>query len=377
MFVYGSIPNSFRITTPLRYSLILPALLFFSPATLLAGVVSFGAGPNQFSIEFVSIGDAGNAPAPPFGTPYGWSGGAVSNPGSVGYVYELGKYEVSREVITKYNSAFGTSSGLEISLMNMSSFGGNGANKPAAGISWNEAARFVNWLNTSSGYSPAYKFTTNGVNDDIQLWNSNEAGYDPANRFRNSRAVYVLPSLNEWVKAAYYNPVTKTYHGYISNSGVAPVHVPNGTVLNTAVFKQPLYQGPADITVAGGLGVFGLIGMGGNVSEWAESAYDTVNDNIGSHISTPVEIRNVLGGYWYSDYNALTFGYNNAGNPYFDPSQPLGNEAIGIRIARLSFNATAPVPEPGTTLLTAACLLGFLWNRWNRKRGIAGHLQRC
>lgn len=29
--------------------------------------------------------------------------------------------------------------------------------KPAE-VTWNEAARFVNWLNTSSGYHPAYKF---------------------------------------------------------------------------------------------------------------------------------------------------------------------------------------------------------------------------
>jgi len=34
-----------------------------------------------------------------------------------------------------------------------------GVDKPATSVSWNEAARFVNWMNTSSGYSAAYKFT--------------------------------------------------------------------------------------------------------------------------------------------------------------------------------------------------------------------------
>jgi formylglycine-generating enzyme required for sulfatase activity len=37
---------------------------------------------------------------------------------------------------------------------------GNGANRPATGVSWNEAARYVNWLNTSNGLAPAYKFAT-------------------------------------------------------------------------------------------------------------------------------------------------------------------------------------------------------------------------
>jgi hypothetical protein len=31
-------------------------------------------------------------------------------------------------------------------------------------------ARFVNWLNASTGHSAAYKFTTVGFNDNIALW---------------------------------------------------------------------------------------------------------------------------------------------------------------------------------------------------------------
>ena len=158
-----------------------------------AAVVSFGSGANQFNMEFVTIGNPNNA-ADTTGNP--------SPAGSVGYEYGIGKFEVSRNMITKYNSSFGTANSLEISLGDMTSFGGNGANKPATSVSWNEAARFVNWLNTSTGNQAAYKFTTSGVNDNIALWATDDAGYDVNNKYRNSLAKYVLPSYNEWYKAA-------------------------------------------------------------------------------------------------------------------------------------------------------------------------------
>ena len=152
---------------------------------------TFGSGTNQFQIEFVTIGNPGNA-ADTTGSP---------NPvGSVGYVYSMGKYEVSRDMITKANAA-GT---LGITLFNMSSFGGNGVNRPATGISWNEAARFVNWLNTSQGYQAAYNFTTSGANANITLWGAGQ--YSGSNQFRHKDAYYFLPSVDEWYKAAYGSP---------------------------------------------------------------------------------------------------------------------------------------------------------------------------
>ncbi|MFM7928550.1 MAG: hypothetical protein ACKO9Q_12650, partial [Pirellula sp.] len=103
-----------------------------------AAVVSFGSNANQFNMEFVTIGNPGNAAD---------TTGAPSPAGAVGYTYGIGKFEVSRDMITKFNA----SQSLQITLADMTSYGGNGANKPATGVSWNEAARFVNWLNTSQG----------------------------------------------------------------------------------------------------------------------------------------------------------------------------------------------------------------------------------
>ncbi|MFM8215191.1 MAG: hypothetical protein ACKN82_11185, partial [Pirellula sp.] len=68
-----------------------------------AAVVSFGSGGNTFNMEFVTIGNPGNA-ADNTGSP---------NPaGAVGYTYGIGKFEVSEDMIDKYNANFGTANSL-------------------------------------------------------------------------------------------------------------------------------------------------------------------------------------------------------------------------------------------------------------------------
>ena len=90
-----------------------------------AAVVSFGSGEYAFQMEFVTIGNPGNL-ADTTGTP---------NPaGAVGYEYGIGKFEVSEDMITKFNA----SQSLQITKET------RGTAKPATNISWNEAARFVN-----------------------------------------------------------------------------------------------------------------------------------------------------------------------------------------------------------------------------------------
>ena len=87
-------------------------------------------------------------------------------------------------MIDKANS----SGNLGITLQDMTSYGGNGVNKPATGISWFEVAKFVNWLNTSKGFVPAYKFDANG---NFQLWSASDAGYDGTNPYRNTLANFL------------------------------------------------------------------------------------------------------------------------------------------------------------------------------------------
>jgi hypothetical protein len=167
---------------------LLSLILFYVPD---AYADTFGSGTNAFDIEFVTIDNPGNAAD---------TTGAPNPAGAVPYTYRIGKFEVSEQMIDKANAlgAFGLTKTTR------------GADKPATEVSWNEAARFVNWLNTSTGNPPAYKFAVQpgGVGysptANIELWTIGDAGYDSNNLYRNSLARYFLPSVHEWYKAAYY-----------------------------------------------------------------------------------------------------------------------------------------------------------------------------
>jgi hypothetical protein len=111
---------------------------------------SFGSGANAFNIDFVTIGNPGNA-ADTTGKP---------NPtGSVSYNYRIGRFEISESLVNKANA----SGSLSITLSN------RGADKPATSVTWNEAARFVNWLNTSTGSVPVH-WWIESLRDDGPRW---------------------------------------------------------------------------------------------------------------------------------------------------------------------------------------------------------------
>ena len=274
-----------------RWQLIFVTLCTLLPAPL-ARADTFGSGTNTFDIQFVEIGDPGN----PGDT--GESGGYLPDPpgaGAVDYVYNIARYEISRDMITKANAV----GGLGITLQDMTGIGGNSSSKPATGINWLEAVTFVNWLNSSSGHPKAYKVNGNS----FDVWQPSDAGYDRDNLFRNSLAHYFLPSADEWYKAAYYDPDANDgdggYWRYPTGRDTEPNPVASGTSAGTAVFLQGLEAGPAVITQAGGRSPYGVMGLGGNVQEWEETEEDLVNDGNSTR-------RGFRGGYWDSDFVELS-----------------------------------------------------------------------
>lgn len=279
---------------------------------------TFGSGANMFTIDFVEIGNPGNE-ADNTGNP--------SPVGRVDYVYNLGKYEISRDMVTKANAA----GGFGITLQDMTPYGGNGLNRPATGISWFEAAQFVNWLNTSKGHQAAYNFDSNG---NFQLWGIGQYNY--INPYRHKDAYYFLPSLNEWYKAAYGSP-DGTWYDFPTGSNAAPISVTDGTTSGTAVYNQSSF-GPADINNAGGFSAYGTMAQGGNVWEWTESASDGLND-------LADESREMRGAAWDNgDSISLEAWYRN--NSQVDPSLDYGKG--GFRIAM--------IPEPSALSLLAVAL---------------------
>ena len=295
-----------------------------------AGVVTFGSDGNQFNMEFVTIGNPGNAND---------TTGVPSPAGAVGYTYDIGKFEVSADMITKFNA----SQSLQIFMHS------TGPNKPATSISWNRAARFVNWLNTSTGNHVAYKFTTSGDNDNIDLWASGDAGYDVNNKYRNSSAKYVLPSYNEWYKAAYYDP-NKTggagYWDYGTGSDSVPTKTSGGTLAGTAVYGTP--SGPADVTNAGGLSPYGVMGMVGNAWEWDESSSDLLN-------SSGASKRGQNGGSWFFSNNLSSSGRFVGPDP-----NSWNNQVTGFRVASLNSDPPPAVPEPSMMVIGMVFGLGGL-----------------
>jgi formylglycine-generating enzyme len=293
---------------------------------------TFGTGPNTFTIDFVSIGNAGNA------DDLGAGGGLYSSPyGGVPYAYRMGTYEISQDAIT-----LATAGGLANVLA-----GPHTGAEPAANITWYEASAFVNWLNTSTGHVAAYQLT--GVTG-LTLWSSADAWQAGGeNLYRHKDAYYFLPSEDEWYKAAYHknDGVTANYWDYATGSNTAPTQaLTDGTVPGSAVYngvEEGVPADPADVNLAGGLSAYGTMGQGGNVYEWQESAFDGVNNS-------EAELRAFLGGAWGASENRL----RPTARPGSLPSTP--NSDVGFRVAS--------VPEPTSTmLLLTAGMLTFARRR--------------
>jgi formylglycine-generating enzyme required for sulfatase activity len=293
---------------------------------------TFGSGANAFTMDFVTIGNPNNA-ADTTGTP---------NPaGSVSYVYNIGKYEISRGIIEKANN----SAGLGISMWDMAEwgFGSNGPNQPATGLNWFHFVKFVNYLNTSSGYQAAYKFDNNSNN--FQLWTINEAGYNAANPFRNSLAKYFIPNSDEWYKAAFGSP-NGTWYKYATGSNIAPTGVVSGTSSDTAVYNQWIHSGPASVDSAGGLSAFGTMAQTGNVWEMTESPTEGYSNDLAS----PRELR---GGQWTQPNDAVLSSSFKGTILAYD-----GGPDVGFRVAM--------VPEPSALSLLAIGLGGLAMMRRRR-----------
>jgi formylglycine-generating enzyme len=283
---------------------------------------TFGSGANTFSIDFVTIGNPGNGVY------------SIANPaGSVPYDYRIGKYEIPEDAIDKANAA----SGLAGQPLNITK-DTRGPDKPATSVTWFEAAQFVNWLNTSTGHTPAYKF----INGNFALWQPGDVGYDGRNRFRNGLARYVLPSLNEWFKAAYYDPVAGHYWDYPTGSNAIPDGVDFvGDPSFDAVFDDGAFNsGPNDVTDVGLPSPYGTAGQGGNVNEWQETTFDRQN-------AFPSDHRIDRGGSWGSIYTGLA-----AWNDGIGDSPSVDFNFIGFRVVS--------VPEPNTGVLAFIVCLAVL-----------------
>jgi formylglycine-generating enzyme required for sulfatase activity len=288
---------------------------------------TFGSGANTFTIDFVNVGNAGNAnDVGPNGGPYG----------GVAYNFRVGTFEISQDAIAR-----ATASG-----MTHVTAGAWTGSQPAANMTWYEAAGVVNWMNTSTGRQAAYQL--NETNTAMTLWSSAQAWQTGGeNLYRHKDAFYFLPSENEWYKAAYHqnDGVTANYWNYATGSNGIPTSVASGTGAGTAVFNS-VAGSPALVTNNGGLSAYGAMGMSGNVYEWNESASTAPNDSSS-------EDRAIRGGNWVDTEVNLRSSARVNINPSYE------NGDIGFRVAS--------VPEPSTAFIILIPMGAWLLRRrWSR-----------
>ena len=267
------------------------------------------------NMDFVTIGNAGNA-ADTGGTP-GW--------GSVGYDYNIGKYEVTNAQWNAFTAAAGTpgNGGRENRVAYYT-----GDQQPTNNVSWYEAAQFCNYLTSGDKSKGVYQLPHSW-----DIYNTDIVSVNRAAAQATYGTIYFLPTVDEWHKAAYYKPDGSGYSLYAFGTNTepsrsqsrwgsySPWNVGTGTQEQNATFD-----------------------MTGNVWEW--------NETIIGYSNYAGPMYGLRGGSFNDSDQYITSGMVMS---YYPQDE---NTSFGFRVAS--------VPEPATLLLMG--LGGVLVRKHKRER---------
>ena len=250
------------------------------------------------SLEWVTVGNPGNIGE--------WSGGYPEQNyricGAVAYIYNIGKYEVTAGQYTEFLNAVAATDayGLYNPLMDSREEGcqitQNGTsgnftydfsgrpsgdesdwvNRPVNYVSWGDSVRFANWLHNGQPTGPQRDSTTedgsyylDGVTSDEELLSVT----------RKPGATWVIPTEDEWYKAAYHKNDGRTgnYWDYPTRSDSG--HWPNNEIVDPDPGNSANYErwdaSPYWRTEVGEFensgSPYGTFDQGGNVAEFNES----------------------------------------------------------------------------------------------------------
>jgi formylglycine-generating enzyme len=334
------------------------------PAMLLAMAVQSAGGADVFdmpegltSLEFVTVGNPGNAADTRFVTP-GY--------GKVDYTCQIGKYDVTAGQYCEFLNAVAKTDtyGLYHTSMDTAvdqfgcnikrtgdpggysySVAANWANRPVNFVNWGDAARFCNWL--SNGQPTGLQGLVTTENGSYYL-NGATSRVALMAVTRKSNAHYVLPSENEWYKAAYYDPDKPGGAGYWTFATRSDI-TPDNTFLQPDPGNHANFEDLHDFTIGYPYYRTEVVAFTNS-----SSAYDTFdqNGNVGQWNETAVTIlvRGYRGGSFEHFGNEMQASSRNGGSPLDEI------RSIGFRIAN--------VPEPGSVLVLLTGAIGFLvWKR--------------
>ena len=333
--------------------------------TLAASIAAQPGRAEPISIQWATVGDAGNA---------GYVSGTATY-GAVPYVYDIMKYEWTNTQYTSFLNAIdpdGTNPNLVYSgsmgtearggITNTGTVNGsryavqaNMGDKPVNFVSWFNAARVANWLhNGAQDYLSSDASATAPQNVGAYTLGTGTNGTAPA---RNPGALYAIPTENEWVKAAFYKGggTNAGYWTYPTQSDTAPTAVTAdstgigsaGATGNFANFSNTADWNSQNGNVTtvgtnGGPNAYDLYDMAGNVGEW--------NDLDGAAGTT----RGRRGGNWFNP--ATVFAIDGNRNPNTDPAAV--QNINGFRLVA--------VPEPSQLVFVAG--LGAALGAWRLRK---------
>jgi formylglycine-generating enzyme len=240
-------------------------------------------------MEFVFIGDPGNPIDP------------ITNSGKVDIIFQIGKYQITNAEYAEFLNAVAVQADC-YSLYNVNMdnglFGGIKRTKrgdcyfyeplegyfdlPVVYVSWFDAARFCNWLHfgkpklgesvlgTTEGTSEIGAYNTSLFSDGREIQNV---------KTHNPDAEYWVPSLDEWNKAAYFDPSKNGSGGYWlfpTQSDEKPQAIaPPGDYFSANYYDFKWAAPEPYLTPVGSYkfatSFYGTHDQGGNVWEWVET----------------------------------------------------------------------------------------------------------
>jgi sulfatase modifying factor 1 len=298
------------------------SLIVFS--IILSGILSSHAdsvthGGTTINMDFVDIGFAGNNEQSAASRAHAEAGG--DGYGAVAYNYRIGQKEVTLTQFAKARAADSrVGDGDEGYWNDGTRTVGTGG--PASYVSAYEGMKFANWLTSGDAYTGAYQFDSGGV---LTAINRDAA-------VTTYGTVYILPTENEWYKAAYYKPANDGSYSLYANGSDDVADLTHGTSSGWNYYNGAFVNGSPNYMWEagdGGLEQNGTFDMMGNVWEWNESAFDGSTNNMNSS-------RVCRGGPAFEAENTLRSSYRNIGAPTFE------NFGFGFRVAAI----TAPPPPP-------------------------------
>ena len=346
---------------------------------VLAGV---GLVEAAINIDMVTVGNPGNA-------------NDTTGYGAVSYNFDIGKYEVTNAQYCEFLNAKAKSDpyALYSTYMNSDARGGitrSGSllnysysvksgygNMPVVCVGWYDTVRFANWLtngqdggDTESG---SYTITAGGLNSGtVTIPNAVQRAAWAAGTNR----YWLLPSEDEWYKAAYHKSdgATAYYWEYATGTNAVPYSdnpaalnfpansanylnddgIANGYNDGYAVTGSPTLLSTQNyLTDVGAYSQspspYGTFDQNGNVIEWNEALISSW--------------RGHRGGSWYWDSGFLAASYRDAGvvEPGHSASE-VGD--VGFRVA-----SVFAIPEPSTLIIWSLLgTLGIGLGWWRRKR---------